>query len=84
MSEEEERQAKLANLARCREQGEKAYDDMYEAHSFRDANVCYSDAKEFFGESIRLAEELGLTDECESLTKRLEHIKGVFRSQFVQ
>ena len=81
--QEEERQTKLANLAHCRTRGEKAYDDMYEAHSFREANIYYSDAKEFFYEAIRLAEELGLKDEADSLKKRLGHIKGVFRSQFV-
>jgi hypothetical protein len=81
---EEERSAKLASLARCKALGEKAYDDMYEAHSFRDANDCYRDAKDFFYEAIRLAGELGLEEESDSLSKRLEHIKGVFRSQFVQ
>ena len=81
---EEERQVKLANLAHCKECGEKAYDDMYEVHSFRDATVCYSDAKEFFREAIRLADELGLTSEVDLLNKRLEHIKAVYRSQFVQ
>jgi len=81
---EEERSTKLANLAHCREMGEKAYDSMYEAHSFRDANGCYRNAKEFFYEAIALADELGLTDEQESLKKRLEHIKEVFRSQFTQ
>ena len=80
---EEERSAKLASLTHCKTMGEKAYDDMYEAHSFRDANDCYRDAKDFFYEAIRLAGELGLTDEGEALSKRLEHIKGVFRSQFV-
>jgi hypothetical protein len=84
MNKEKERSTKLADLTHCRERGEKAYDDMYEAQSFREANVCYSDAKEFFYEAIRLAEELGLVDEVGSLRKRLEHIKGVFRSQFVQ
>ena len=82
--EEKERSTKLADLAHCRERGEKAYDDMYKAHSFREANVCYSDAKEFIYDAISLAEELGLVDEVDSLRKRLEHIKGVFRSQFVQ
>ena len=75
MNEEDERSAKLANLAHCMEMGEKAYDGMYEAHSFRDANDCYRDAKEFFYEAIKLADEMGLTDDLESLSKRLEHIK---------
>jgi hypothetical protein len=84
MSEEDERSAKLANLAHYREMGEKAYDGMYEAHSFRDANDCYRDAKEFFYDAIGLADELGLTEDLDSLRKRLEHIKSVFRSQFAQ
>jgi hypothetical protein len=81
---EEERQAKMASLARCRAQAEKYYDDMYEAHSFRDANDCYREAKDFLYEAIKFAGELGLPDEEEAVMKRLEHIKGVFRSQFVQ
>ena len=84
MSEEEERSAKLASLAHCREMGEKAYDGMYEAHSFRDANDCYRDAKDFFYEAISLADELGLAEEQDTLRKRLEHIKSVFRSQFAE
>ena len=82
MAEDEERRVKLASLADCKQQGEKAYDDMYEAHSFRDSDVCYSNAKEFFYDAIRLAGELGLADEADALSRRLLHIKEVFRSQF--
>lgn len=81
---EEERSAKLATLANLKALGEKAYDDMYEAHSFGSAGVCYADAKDFFRDAIRLAEELQLTDETAALEQRLEHIKAVFRKQFVQ
>lgn len=81
---EEEQRIKLSRLASCKAYGEKAYDDMYEAHSPGDASVCYSDAKESFYDAIRLAGELSLMDEVESLTKRLAHIKAIFRSQFVQ
>jgi hypothetical protein len=81
---EEERATRLAALAHLRELGEKAYDDMYEAHSFGSAGVCYSGAKEFFHDAIGLAKELGLADESASLDERLEHIKAVFRKQFVQ
>jgi hypothetical protein len=84
MADSPDRQAKLVSLARCKELGEKAYDDMYEAHSPREANDCYRDAKDSFYDAIGLARELGLTDEVEALNKRLEHIKSVFRSQFVQ
>ncbi|MGA3263226.1 MAG: hypothetical protein ABSC47_04185 [Terracidiphilus sp.] len=81
---EEERQSKLAWLARCKDEAEKAYDGMYEAHSFRDANDCYRDAKDYFYAAIGHAEDLGLPEEVEALQKRLEHAKAVFRSQFVQ
>ena len=78
----EERNAQLAQLERLKASGEKAYDDMYEAHSPSGATDCYSDAKECFYDAISLAKKLGLTDEAEALTKRLAHIKAVFRSQF--
>jgi hypothetical protein len=79
---EEERQAKLDSLACCKQFGEKAYDDMYEAHSASGATGRYSDAKEAFYDAIRHAEDLGMAEEAEALRKRLEHIKAVFRSQF--
>jgi hypothetical protein len=81
---EEERQSKQGYLANCKSEAEKAYDDMYEAHSFRDANDCYRDSKDSFYAAIGHAEELGLPEEAEALRKRLEHVKAVFRSQFTQ
>ena len=84
MMDELERNRKILQLARLRDLAEKAYDDMYEEHSFSGAGACYSDAKEFFYDAIRLAEELGLAEEAAALTKRLEHIKAVYRSQFSQ
>jgi cellobiose-specific phosphotransferase system component IIA len=77
-----EREAKLQALARCRQLGEQAYDEMYEAHSSSQATACYSDAKEAFYDAIRLAHELQMEPEAAALEKRLEHIKGVFRGQF--
>ena len=81
---EEERQSKLAALAHCKAGAEKAYDAMYEAHSFRDANDCYRNAKDYFYAAINHAEDLCLTEEVEALHKRLQHVKSVFHSQFVQ
>lgn len=60
--------------------GEKYYDQMYE--SGRGANGCYSSAKDAFYDAIGLANELGMKEEADALSKRLEHIKAVFRSQF--
>ena len=82
MDDEEELQTKLAGLRQLKEMGEKAYDDMYEAHSPRDANDCYREAKDCYYEAIGLARRLGLEEEAELLSKRLAHIKDVFRSQF--
>jgi hypothetical protein len=60
--------------------GEKYYDQIYE--SGRGANGCYSSAKDAFYDAIGLANELGMKEEAEALSKRLAHIKAVFRSQF--
>jgi hypothetical protein len=84
MADETERQAKLAQIEHLRQLGEKAYDDMYEAHSFRDANDRYREAKDCYYDAIGLANELGLKDEAAALSERLWHIKEVFRHQFVQ
>jgi cellobiose-specific phosphotransferase system component IIA len=81
---EEERQAKLTQLAQCSARTEQAYNDMYEAHTFSQANAPYSDAKESLYDAIQCAEELGLTEQADSLKSRLSHIKSVFRNQFTQ
>lgn len=81
---EEERQSTLAALAHCKAGAEKAYDDMYEVHTFRDANDCYRDAKDYFYAAIGHANDLGMKEEAEALLERLQHVKSVFRSQFVQ
>ena len=84
MADDQERQQKLEQLEHLKKLGEKYYDEMYEAHSFSGANACYRDAKDCLYDAIGLAEQLSLTDEREALSKRLQHIKDVFRSQFVQ
>jgi len=38
--------------------GEKAYDEMYEAHFLERATACYSDAKEAYYDAIGLARRL--------------------------
>ncbi len=82
MSSDAERKAGMEQIAHLKALGEKAYDDMYEAHSAHDATVCYSDAKDCYYDAIGLAKRLGLKDEAEALHMRLAHIKAVFRSQF--
>ena len=75
-----ERDLKLNQLRACKALGEKAYDQMYETYG--SAAGLYSDAKEAFYDAIRIAGELGLAKDSEELSRRLEHIKSVFRSQF--
>ena len=82
MQDDPVRESRLQRLAQCTRQGEKAYDDMYEANSPSQAAGFYSEAKESFHEAIRLAAELDLNPEADALRDRLEHIKAVFRSQF--
>jgi len=82
MTDESERETQLKQLEYLKATGEKAYDDMYEAHSSSAATACYSDAKESYYDAIGLANRLGLKEEAEALHARLAHIKAVFRSQF--
>lgn len=72
----------LAQFAKLKSAGEKAYDQMYEAHNFRDADDFYRDAKDCFYDAIGLASRLGLSEEASALTERLQHIKSIYRSQF--
>ena len=60
--------------------GEKYYDQMYE--SGQGARHCYSNAKDAFYDAISLANKLRMKEEADQLSKRLDHIKAVFRSQF--
>lgn len=78
--ERSERELKLNQLRVCKAIGEKAYDQLYESHG--STSGLYSDAKEAFYDAIRIANELGLAEEANQLEKRLDHIRGVYRSQF--
>jgi hypothetical protein len=82
MADAEERQTKLEQLERLKQLGEQAYDGMYDACTFRDSDNAYRDAKDSFYDAIGLARELGLAEEVEALSRRLEHIKDVYHSQF--
>lgn len=82
MTDDAERQAMIEQMNRLRDFAEKAYDDMYEAHSSTGATACYSDAKECYYDAIGLARRLGLDKDMETMSARLAHIKEVFRSQF--
>lgn len=82
--DEAERKQQLERIEFLRQTAEKAYDEMYEVHSLRDANNRYRDAKEYYYDAIGLARQLGLNEEAEKMSDRLLHIKAVYRSQFFQ
>jgi len=82
MADETERDSQLKHLEHLKVMGEKAHDDMYEAHFPSGSTACYSDAKECYYDAIGLARRLGLEEETKALEGRLAHIKAVFRSQF--
>jgi hypothetical protein len=69
----------LEQMRRCEALAEKAYDEMYDT---RYPTGPYSDLKDYFLSAIAAAQEAGLPEEAERLSKRLAHCKQVFRSQF--
>jgi hypothetical protein len=75
-----ERDLKLDRLRQIKALGEKYYDQMYESRF--GATGLYSSAKDAFYDAIGVANELGMKEEADALSKRLDHIKAVFRSQF--
>ena len=79
---EEERKERLDRLNECIRRGEDAYDQLYDPRTHNSPAVHYSEAKDSFGEAIGLARALGLDEQAQTLSERLEHIKAVFRSQF--
>jgi hypothetical protein len=79
--ERSERELKIDSLRKCKALGEKYYDQMYESSRYGVTGL-YSSAKDAFYDAISVANELGMKEEAAELSKRLDHIKAVFRSQF--
>ena len=73
---------KLDRMHQCIRSGEDAYDRLYEPRTHSNPAGHYSEAKDSFGEAIALARQLGLDEQAQSLSQRLDHIKAVYRSQF--
>ena len=68
-----------AELAEWERRAEAAYSEMYEA---RRAKEPYEDACFAFARAIEAAQGLGLDQEVARLTRRVEHIRAVYNSQF--
>ncbi len=73
----------LALLCELTLRGERAYAEMYEVASPTSAAAKYSDAKDFFANAIGAARRCGRLDEAARLEQRLDHIRQVYRKQFV-
>jgi hypothetical protein len=68
-------------IARFEALAEQAYSTMYDT---RDHNVkdCFDDALYNLGRAIDIAQMRGLDDDVVRLTKRRDHIRAVYNSQF--
>ena len=75
-------QGTQARLAWLEAQAEKAYNALYDARPGSGTAALYSDAKEFLIDAIALARRLGFDEEAARLSRRLAHVKAVFRGQF--
>jgi hypothetical protein len=71
-----------ARLRWLEQQAELAYEEMYDAPAGSGSAARYSDAKEFLYDAIALAGRLGQVATAERLSRRLDEIKAVYRSQF--
>lgn len=74
---------KSREIGRLRKQAEEAYDKMYDVSSDRAAKWEYEIAYDSLRGAARLARELDRLDEALELDKRAEHIRNVFRHQFM-
>jgi len=68
-------------IAEFEQLAEAAYAAMYDAapHNVKD---CHDDAQLYFSQAIEAAKLAGLADEAMRLTRRAEHVRKVYNSQF--
>jgi len=59
-----------------------AYDAMYEAGARHAAKMAYEDASLHFSRAIDAARAAGAEADAERLSRRLEHVRAVYNSQF--
>ena len=61
---------------------EQSYAAIYDAPPFGSTKDSYDDACFQFARAIETAQRLGLADEVARLSRRVEHIRAVYNSQF--
>jgi hypothetical protein len=74
----------LAEMVRLRTQAEAAYDKMYDLFNDYEIKWQYELASETLRSAAELARELGLMEEGDACETRAEHIRKVFRHQFMR
>jgi hypothetical protein len=78
-----EREAKLFQIAKLVKDAEEAYDKMYDAHHPRDAKWQYELAYDWLHDAAKQLRELDLEDVALTLETRAQHIRTVYRHQFM-
>jgi hypothetical protein len=80
----DDRTWKLEEIARLKSQAGRAYDSMYDLYEDAEIRWQYELAYESLISVVRLAEELGLTEEAAAAEERAQHIRKVYRHQFMR
>jgi hypothetical protein len=79
---DENRTEKLARLAKLKAQAEAAYDEMYNVYADAQVKWRYEIADEALSAALRIAQELEMEEECNTIRIRQQHIGDVYRHQF--
>lgn len=75
---------RLEQIARLKAKAEAAYDDIYNMHDDRQIAEKVEFALAWLRSAAQLEREAGLTMEADATEKRAEHIRTVYRHQFMQ
>ncbi len=80
---EDERLAKLAQIAVLVRDAEAAYEKMYDVRDQRDAKWQYELAYDWLHDAAKIARGLELEKEAVAYEERAQHIRKVYRHQFM-
>jgi hypothetical protein len=71
-----------SELNRLEAEGEAGYDQMYEAHNYRDAKDAWDQCSVNLYRAMEEAKRFGLTSDAERLSARWDHCHAVWANQF--
>jgi hypothetical protein len=69
------------HLDMLKARAEEIYEEMYEASGPAAAGGYFSEVKQILYQAIAMAREMGLEEEAQSISERLDHIRTVYESQ---